>query len=217
MARSGATSSRKRWKRAPPSILTFGDQWLKALDKGNTELENYIAAQEKVVAEENSPQRQKWLALVQQGRLEERRAEFGKALKLYDTAIKDGLDDPKLKAHRDDLAKRWNTPSAELQRARAYIYGPWPKADLLKDRTAVKEADAAFKTCSELGDSLAPLKLLQAAISHSGQLQEQLAALQIDAKEEDRKTAETIAEVSQELKKLIATVQAYLEQKPGGK
>ena len=197
--------------------LTFGDQWLKTLEKGNAQLETYIATQEKILAEENNPQRQKLLALVQQGRLEEERAEFGKALQLYDRALKEGLDDTKLKAHRDDLAKRWNTSDADLRRARAHIYGTWPKADLLRDRDAVKEAMAAFKTCSEQRDLLGPQKLLQAAIAHSGKLQEQLQALEIDAKDEDRKTAEAIADASQALKKLITTVQAYLEQAAGGK
>jgi hypothetical protein len=197
--------------------LTFGDQWLKALEKGNTELENYIAAQEKILAEENNPQRQQLLALVQQGKLEEGRAEFGKALELYNRALKEGFDDAKLKEHRDDLAKRWNTSNPDLRRARAHIYGTWPKADLLRDRDAVKEALAAFKTCTEQKDLMGPQKLLQVAIAHSGKLQEQNESLQIDAKEEDRKTAEIIANVSQELKKLITEVQKYLEQATGGK
>jgi hypothetical protein len=197
--------------------LTFGDQWLKALEKGNTDLENYIAAQEKILAEENNPQRQKLLALVQQARLEEGRAEFDKALELYNQALKEGLDDATLKAHRDDLASRWNTSNPDLRRARAHIYGTWPKADLLHDRDAVKEALAAFKTCTEQKDLMGPQKLLQIAIAHSGKLQEQSETLQIDAKEEDRKTAEVIASVSQELKKLITEVQKYLEQATGGK
>ena len=197
--------------------LTFGDQWLKALEKGNTELENYIATQEKILAEENNPQRQKLLALVQQGKLEEGRAEFGKALELYDRAIKEGFDDAKLKGHRDDLAKRWNTSDADLRRARAHIYGTWPRADLLRDPDAVKEALAAFKTCSEQRDLLGPQKLLQVAIAHSGKLQEQRQALELDAKDEDRKTAEAIADASRALKKLITEVQKYLEQAADGK
>ena len=191
---------------------TFGDQWLASLEKGHKELESYIATQEKILKEENDPKRQEWLALVRDGKLEEGRAEFDKALAKYNLAIKKGCDDAGLKAHRADLAKRWKTQGAEHAKARAFIYGEWPAADLVKERTALKEAADALEECRKAGDTLGPQKLLQAAIAHGGKLQEQKAALQLDKNEEDRKAAEVIADVSKELAKLIGATQAYLKQ-----
>jgi hypothetical protein len=196
---------------------TFADQWIASLEKGHKQLEGYIGTQESILKEENDPKRQELLGLVRDAKLEEGRAEFGKAIDLYDQAIKKGFDDATLKGHRDDLAKRWKTKGAEHAKARAFIYGEWSGANLVKDRTALKEAADALEACRSAEDTLGPQKLLQVAIAHGGNLQEQKGALQLDTSEEDRKTAEVIADISKDLAKLISATQAYLMQKAGEK
>src|SRR5581483_2024286 len=69
---------------------TFGDNWLRFLDDGNTKLTVYIRELERIQKEENDPKKLEYLALVRQAELEMGRTEFGKALELYEKAIATG-------------------------------------------------------------------------------------------------------------------------------
>jgi len=87
----------------------------------------------------------------------------------------------------------------------------------VKDAGVFKQAHDALEVCRQKKDVLAPNKLLQAAIAHAGELQKRKEALDLDASEEDRKIAAVIADRSEELKKLITAVQAYLQRATGEK
>jgi hypothetical protein len=193
--------------------LTFGDSWLQALSKGHAGLESYIDAQTKILKEENDPQRKEWLELIEQGRQEERRYEFGKALALYKKALENypKYKDNALEAHYAKLSERWKPRSEEHRKARLFIYKQWPAADILASKESIEEASKALDICRMAGDTLAPLKLLDASIGHAGKLQERRAALQLDISEDDRRTAEVLAERSEALKKLIVATQGYLQ------
>ncbi|MBI1918371.1 MAG: hypothetical protein HYS12_27080 [Planctomycetes bacterium] len=231
-AEDGLKSSRAEWtrlKRKRDDLrkkeggaqldLSFGEQWLESLKMGHAALEFYIDTQRKILADENDPRRVKWLGLIQQGKLEEGNYEFEKALELYDRALQDypKFKDPELQKRRDELWRRWRPQGPEHEKARVFIYETWPKADLMKDKGVFKQAHDALEVCRQKKDILAPLKLLQAAITHGGELQKRKEALDLDSSEEDRKIAEGIAERSKELKELITAVQAYLQRATGGK
>jgi hypothetical protein len=231
-AEDGLKSSREEWTRLrgerdglrqkPGGArldFAFGEQWLESLKKGHAELESYIDTQKKILADENDPRRAAWRELIQQGKLEEGRFEFGKALQLYDRALNEypTFKDQELQKHRNELAKQWQTKNAAHSKARTFIYEIWPKADPVTDKAALEEARKALEVCRENKDILTPLKLHDAAIAHAGELQKRKAGLRLDENEEDRKIAEGIAARSQDLQKLIADVQAYLQQATGAK
>jgi len=231
-AREGLKASRAEWTQlardrdelvkeegGPQLDLTLGDQWLKSLEKGHVELENYITAQEKIIKDENDPRRREWLALIEQAKLEEGHFEFEKALRLYDRALKEypKFKDAKVQEHRDELLRQWRPQDAAHEKARTFIYETWPKADPVKDAGVFKQAHDALEVCRQKKDVLAPNKLLQTAIAHAGELQKRKEALDLDASEEDRKIAAVIADRSEELKKLITAVQAYLQRATGEK
>ncbi len=198
--------------------VAAGDEWLRSLEQGNTKLGEFITAVEKIQREENDPKRKAWRELIAKGQLEEKQANFGEALAHYDRALEEfDFKDDELKKHRDELKAKWEPKGEEHRKARLYIYGEWPKADLVKQRDAIKQARAALAECRRAGDVLSPLKLFQVALDHGGKLQQQKDALQLDISEDDRNTAAVIAEVSQELKDLINALQAYLQEHAGEK
>ena len=81
---------------------TVGSQWITFLENGKKQLDIYIKEQDKILKEEKDPKRLEYQALRQQARLEEARAEFTKALELYEKALKYGFDDPALKKDYDN-------------------------------------------------------------------------------------------------------------------
>src|SRR5439155_6510800 len=102
---------------------SFGEQWLESLKKGHARLEFYIDTQRKILADENDPHRAAWRELIQQGKLEEGRFEFGKALDLYDRALEKypTFKDPELKPHRDALRQQWQPKNDAHVKARTFI------------------------------------------------------------------------------------------------
>jgi hypothetical protein len=196
---------------ALPATLDYsiGDQWLKFLAAGDARLEAYVAEQERILKEENDPKRQEYLTLVQQGKLEEGRAEYGKALDIYQKALTSGFADDALKSHVADLKSRWEPKNAEHQKARNFVYNVWPGVDLVKDPKSIETARAALAVFVKEKDTIGPQKLYLAALGHVGKLEAQKKQ-QDDVNEEDRKVLAVIADVSKDLKKLITEVLAVL-------
>jgi hypothetical protein len=77
---------------------------------------------------------------------------------------------------------------------------------------------AAFEVCKERADTLSPVKILRANVSHTDQLRKRLATLRPRDFEDDRKEAEIIAAVAKDLGKLHEQVENYLKdhKKPAG-
>jgi hypothetical protein len=193
---------------------SYGDQWLRFLDTGHLKLEAYIADQERIFKDENDPKRQEFLAKAQQGKLEEARAEYGKALELYKEAIDLGFNDAKLRKHFEELSAKWKPRGEQHRIARAFIYDDWAGLNLVKQPGALrKTAKEAFEQCRAAGDTLTPQKLLQGIIGHAGKLQEEKKKLEPNINEEDQRTLELIADLAGQLKTFGTEVQAYLQEK----
>lgn len=200
----------KRFKDAGVNLDTsYGDQWLKFLETGHGKLDTYIREQQDLLNKENDPRRLDYLSLVRQGKLEEERLEFEKALNLYTKALGFGFDDPNLKKHFDQLTAQWQTKGGQHESARTFIFETWPGLDLLKRPDAVDEAQKHFLECQRVGDILGPRKLLQGIIDHVGKLKKLQGSLD-DVNEEDRKTLEQIANLSASLARLGTAVEKYV-------
>jgi hypothetical protein len=190
----------------------YADQWIKYIEEGNAKLEAYIAEHERIIKDENDPKRLEYLALVQQGKLEEARAEFSKALEIYEKALQMRFADAGLKKHHADLKTRWEPKNEEHRKARIRLESTFAGADLLKTPDAVKEAREDFLVCRMNRDVLGAHRLTQMILAHGGKLKQQRDALQPDINEQDRKDLEVIANVTGELRKLGLEVQAFVQE-----
>jgi hypothetical protein len=188
---------------------SFGEQWLQFVVKGNGRLEEYVTEQERIFKEENDPKRQEFLALVQQARLEEARADFAKALELYEKAVATGLGGDKLKQEYESLKTRWEPKNEAHRHARLYLDTTWPGLDLLRKPDSVKEARTAFEVYRQEKDVMCAQKLVQTILAHGGKLKKQLEALMPDVNEEDARAVETLKTVAEELQKFGLEVQAF--------
>jgi hypothetical protein len=189
----------------------YGDQWIKFLEDGNRQLEAYITEHERIFRDENDPKRQEYLAQIQQGKLEEARGEYGKALEIYEKALKSSFAEEGLKKRHADLKARWEPKNEAHRKARLYLETEFAGADLLKTPDAVKEARAAYEVCRANKDVLGPAKLLQIILAQGGKLKESRDKLD-PINEEDRKALEVLAAVTAELRKLGLDVQAYVQE-----
>jgi hypothetical protein len=193
--------------------LGSGDEAIKQLRVLQGKLQDVIARLDKVVKEEKDPKRLELQEKVSQARLLEGQAEFGKALELYEEVLQVVGNDPELSKKVEKLKEEWRPKSEKHQLARDFIYKTWPTLDPLRLLDHLKQAQDAFQTCVQVGDTLGPQKLLAATADHAAKLQEKLASLNTDASDDDRATAETIAKVSEQLKGFLKQVSTYLDSK----
>jgi hypothetical protein len=196
----------------PQAPVKEGMQRLTLLRGDRDELQKFIDGQSEVLAQQNDPEQQKLLGLVEQARGLEREAEFPKALALYEKAVKDGLKGEDAVVKRiDELRKRLKPVSDAHAKAQTIIYETWPQFDAAKMKERVDQAKKSFTICRDAKDTLTPRKLLKAAIGHVAKLKQQRDALKPDEKEEDQKPAQELADVLDALGKLIGDVTNFLE------
>jgi hypothetical protein len=196
--------------------LTEGEQKLEQLKKDREELKRFVAGLQKIIKEENDPERKKLLALVEEAKLLEREFEFEKAIQRYQKARTGGLDDPALDKHLQQLQADWKVASDDHQKARAFVYQVWPGLDPATMRKKdLDEAHQAFETCAAVGDPLTPQKLLYVTNEHVRKLKERLDALQADVNEDRKKKAEALLEVIEGINKLREEVTEYVKKTAG--
>jgi hypothetical protein len=189
--------------------LTQGDQWIKLLERDQDELDKFIDGQDRVVAQENDPKRQEFVAKWEQGKALEREKEYGEAIKLYEEAQK-GLNDPGLAKYLEKLKAGWEEKGAAHKEARHFIYKEWPEFDATRMKKQIEGARKAFETCRDVNDSLAPQKLLRVALSHDAKLKAILADLHPDVNEEQQKPYEDALAAINDLARLMGDVTKFL-------
>lgn len=190
--------------------LNEGEKALAELKRDRDELREFIEGQGDALAKEQDPKRREQLGKVERAKALEREAEFGKALALYREAQEE-LNDPELQKKIDRLAAAWKTKGPEHEKARRFIYETWPEFDAARMKERVARAREAFEACKKAGDVLSLQKLLKAAVGHVAKLKQQQASLNPEMNEEDRKAAEELAAVLDDLAKLLGDVADYLE------
>jgi hypothetical protein len=125
-----------------PFIPAREEQRLKELERGEDQLTRFVSRQEEILRDESDPKKREARRQVERGRLLEQEGEAGKAIAVYEKALKDGLDSAELRAHLEDLKKRWTPADDKHAEARAFIYKVWPGLDLEGLRAQLPEADA---------------------------------------------------------------------------
>jgi hypothetical protein len=185
------------------------------LKQGESELETFVVQLERIDREEKNPQRQKWLAEIERGRLLEKSAELLKAIEVYQKVLEEGYMDENLKTRMEKLKKEWHTDDEELKLARGFIYNVWPTLNNagLKERLA--EVRTHFELCKKKHDIWGPKRLQDATIAHALRMEKELSELKPQVNVDDEKPAELIKELSVGLEKLASDIDVYLRSVQG--
>ena len=191
--------------------LTLGEQRLAELQGQQTRLQGYIDQLEKIVVEDKDPKRQLARESAEQARLLEDNADYNEAIELYERILAEN-EDATLRKYVDTLKKEWAIKDAGHQKARSFIYETWALAeDSAAMKAKLEKAKEAFVTCKGAGDALSLRKLLRISVLHRGKLTKEFDALRPQEKDDDKKVAEIIKEVEDELSKLTSDLTEYLK------
>jgi tetratricopeptide (TPR) repeat protein len=194
-----------------PLDLSDGEQQIQELLASKAELAKFIDNLEKVIKE--APKKQALLAKVERARLLEGEADYDQAIALYEEFLKEAEgDQPDLRRHLEELKEAWKPRSPEHDKARKFLFETWAKAETARDiKVLVAEAVIALEVCKRANDKLGPRRLLKINVGHSSRLAKRLEAIQIKDSEENRREAELIASVADDLSKLTKLVRDYLK------
>jgi tetratricopeptide (TPR) repeat protein len=196
-----------------PPDLTAGDNYLEKLKSGEVQLEEHIARMREIEEKEKDPIRQKWLARVATGKLEEKELNYQKAIEEYRNALKEGFQSDELRKHVDDLEKRWHTDDPNLKQARVFIYDVWPDLDRRGLQKRMADAEKALEACRTAGDFIGPRKMLKAADVHVGNLSKELSSLS-EVNIDDEKPIREIQALAPQLQELIKAIEQHLKKAP---
>jgi hypothetical protein len=189
------------------------DKRLEELAKGEETLKDYIDKQKKIDAEENDPQKKKWLSDIERAKLLEEDLEIGKAIEIYERIRKEGFDNAKLNAHLEQLHKSWKLVSPEHEEARGFIYGIWPTLDSSRLEDNIPKAEKAFQTCKAADDRISILKLLKGTEQHADRLAKELKDLKPDIIADDVEPARKLQKISKQILDLGTELTEYQKQK----
>jgi hypothetical protein len=201
-------------KGGQPLDLSKGNGRLQDVQKGRDDLSQFVGRVDKILKEENDSGRQEARATFEQARNLETEGDYGRAIELYEKVLA-ATKDAKLEERLTKLKEAWQTKGDAHRKARAFIYDTWPKLEApvaMKER--VKQAQDALKVCRDAKDPLGPRKLLAVALLHAKKLSQQAEALAPDVNEEDRKSAEELAEVLDQLANLIKDAKTAVAETP---
>ena len=188
-----------------------GEEGLKQLQGLHDTLQGFIGELQANVTKEKDPKRKELIKLAAQAKFQEQEAEFDAAIKLYKQVQAQGEDTPELRAKIAALEGARKPKNKQHEKAQAFIFDAWPKLETATQINArLEEARLAFSTCREVGDTLSPQKLLKAYAMHTERLAKEGDTLQPQDKEDDRKTAQLIIDLSQKLKEFNEQVKEYL-------
>jgi hypothetical protein len=197
--------------------LNEGDQRLEQLEKHRAKLADFVGNLDRVLQEESSEQTKALRTLLERAGLLERQAEFDEAIKLYHRILAEKPDQPKVRAHLENLERDWKIVSdSPHQKARSFIYNTWAmKMDTASLKAELPKARDALAVCRKYGDRLTPQKFLQATLAHGGALMKRLAVLGQRESEDNRNETRAIRQLAEELDRLHHEAAAFVHQKSG--
>jgi hypothetical protein len=197
--------------------LSEGERVLEELRDQEQKFQERMKGLKEAVAQANDPGRRKLADMAVQAQSLEDAAEYEKAIALYDAMRADAPDDKTLENKVKQLHNAWDPKSPEHQKARAFIYETLPKvANAAEMKAKLEETQKAFEVCRRAEDTLTPRKLLKVIGSITAKLVKELETLSVQ-NDDDRRTAETIKIVSEEMRKLSDEATEFLTPKKGKK
>lgn len=186
------------------------EQTLEDLKNGEKELKKFVDKQEKILQEENSPERKAALALFADAELALKKADYGQAIELYQKGLL-VIDDPSVRKTLEKLEADWKPRSDAHREARAFIYDKWPDLDTVGLDREMETARKALEECIRVGDKIGPLKLYLASKTHIIHLQKELEGLKPAINVDDEKPAQLIKKIADDLQKLVADTLKFLD------
>jgi hypothetical protein len=177
------------------------------------ELKVFVDQQKKIETEEKDPERLKWRAKIEQGKLFEKELDYGKAITLYQSLPKQ-FETPELTNRVKELQLLWDTKDEPFREARSFIYDVFPN---LKGSNNIQirlpEAEKALKECKRLDNKVAKVaaqKLLMGTEVLLPQLEEEAKPLNSRINVEDEPAVKRIQDVLTRLKSLHDDAQVFL-------
>src|SRR5262249_37458560 len=159
---------------------------------------------------EKDPKRKELIKMAAQAKLKEQQADFDEAIKLYKQVLAEGGDTQEVRAQIEALERGRKPKNKQHEEAQAFIFNVWPKLETANQINArLDEAKRSFSICKEVGDVLSPQKLLRVYATHADRLAKEGDALRPE-KEDDRKLALMIIDLTQNLKEFNEHVKEYL-------
>jgi hypothetical protein len=185
---------------------------LQELKAGEKQLSDFVVKQEKILQEEDRPERRTAQAQIVDAQLAEEKAEYEQAIELYEKA-KPFIDDPEFQKHLNNLESKWMPRDDAHKRARKFIYETWPVLDTVGLEREMENARKALAECKSANDTLAPRKLVLAARTHISRLTKEKTELHAERNEGDEKPYDRIVKVGPELEQLMRDALDYLGEK----
>ena len=187
---------------------------LAKINEGTTELGQFLEKIKKIDAEENDPQKKKWLGQVEDAKRLESQLAIDDALAKYDQVLQEGYQDEALKKHVDMLHQEWKPKNEDHRKARAFLYDVWPTLNDAGLKERFTEAKAAVETCKTAGDWRTLTKFSRATEAHFVRMKQEADKLRPDINVDDEKPAKLIQDVTDGLSPLVRDVDAYLKARP---
>jgi hypothetical protein len=199
-----------------PLDLGDGERQLEELRRERGQIESYVASMEDTLKREKDPKRIKLRELAGQARLLEGQADYQGAIDLYRQVIGQGGDDPQLRRRLGELEKAWAVKDDSHRQARDFIYRKWANAQTaVQVKARLRELHKSFEICREANDHLTPQKLLLLNLGLVAKLEKEAETLHPQDNDDDRRTAQTIVDITQELKKVNDEVRDFSRRDKG--
>lgn len=190
------------------------DAYLKQIKKRMAELKAFVEQQKEIANKETDPERLKWRAKIEQGKLFEKELDYGKAITLYQSVPKEFDKEFGLTKHIDELKKLWDTNDEPFREVRSFIYDVFPN---LKGSANIQirlnEAEKALKECKRLDNKVgkvAAQKLLMGTEVLLPQLEEEAKLLNPRLNVDDVPAVNRLQDVLTRIKNLHDNAQVYL-------
>jgi hypothetical protein len=197
-----------------PLDLGDSESQLEVLRRELREIESYVAHIEDILKKEKDPKQIKLREMAVQARLLEGQADYQGAIDLYREVLEQAGNDfndlPQLRRRLNELEKAWAVKDDQHRQARDFIYKKWPNAQTaVQVKSKLRELRRSFEICREANDHLTPQKLLLLNLGLVAKLEKEAENLHPQDNDDDRRTAQAIVDITQELKNVNDEVRAF--------
>jgi hypothetical protein len=177
-------------------MLTMVDDQLQKIDGQVLALRKKVGNVDNLIMNMNAQARAQ--VLVGLGEEAEAVGNIDEALEKYDLALGEQSNQPMLRARLDRLKEMWKIKNPEHQKARTFVFERWPAANETEVGPKLPEAERAFDTLKQVGDTLTAKKLSAVNSDHVTAVSELIGQLPSD-EEADVKEVEKYEELLNKL------------------
>jgi len=196
--------------------LGDGERLLEELRGERGQIESYIANIEEAFKKEKDPKQIRLREMAVQARLLEGQTDYQGAIDLYRQVLEQGGNDAEVRRRLGELEKAWAVKDEQHRQAREFIYKKWPNAQTaVQVKSKLRQLRKSFEICREANDHLTPQKLLLLNLGLVAKLEKEAENLHPQDNDDDRRTAQAIVDITQELTTLNDEVRAFSRRDKG--